>query len=407
MVRKFAVLLLSFCLIMTTPLVIGTASADKSIQLFVNNVKVAGVHPILKSGVMYVPYRQFFSAMGYKVSFDPDTRKISGVIRGAKIEFWAGEAIIYYDGVTYYLDKEIPVLNGQVYLPLRLVSNLAKYSVSYDQSKLSVSLKPYGEGQEAAIQELLTKYYETFSPRLLTSDNLKLGYMNLEYDYEANQPISEIAVKDFKVTIDRIEYTSASEANLQVTYIKNTEELKREAVYLFDIRYERGQWKIANDSLIFNRMELPADIDKKAAVIMENHQTEQNAVLADLRTYYNAYNSENLDLTTQYTDPSIIKEWNAVVFSSVTWESMMKGHFANSESRYLLTDERVVYLGEKEAVVHGKLDWSDVTYNEGVDNDKYEALIYLKYVKGHWTYNTDTSLDQYFDERENSNLNKN
>ncbi|WP_313639069.1 copper amine oxidase N-terminal domain-containing protein [Paenibacillus sp.] len=405
MVRKFVVLMLSLCLILTTPLVVAAASTEKSIQLYLNNVKIAGVHPILNSGVMYVPYRQFFSAMGYKVSFDPDTRKIAGVIRGAEIEFWAGEDTIYYDGVTYYLDKEIPVLNGQVYLPLRLVSNLAKYSVSYDQSKLSVSLKPFGDGQEAAIKELLTKYYETYSPRLLTSDNLKLGYLNLEYDYEANQPISEIAVRDYKVTIGRIEYTSASEANLQVTYIKNTEELDREDVYVFDIRYERGQWKIANDGWIYNRMDLPEDIDKKAAAIKENRNSEQKSVLADLRTYYNAYNSEDLDLTTQYTDPLIIKEWNAVVFSSVTWDSMMKGHFAHSESKYKLLDERVVYLGDKEAVVQGKLDWSDVTYNDGADNHKYEALIYLKYVNGHWTYNNDISLDQDFDERSNSKLN--
>lgn len=275
-----------------------------------------------------------------------------------------------------------------------MVSNLAKYSVNYDKPTQTVSLKSYGYGQEAAIQELLTKYYETYSPRLLTSDNLKLGYLNLEYDYEANQPISEIIVKDYKMTIDQIEYTSSNEATLQVTYIKNTEELNREDVYEYDICYERGQWKIARDSWIYNRMELPADIDQKVAAILENRHSEQNAVLSDLRTYYNAYNAEDLNLTVQYTDPSIINQWNEVVFGSETWESMMKEHFAYSDTRYNLFDERVVYLGEKESVVQGKLNFKNDKYDY-----VYEVLIYLKYVNGHWTYSEDISLDQGFDER--------
>lgn len=101
MFRKFLVLLLSFCLITSTPFVAGVASADKSIQLLLNNVKISGVRPIMKSGVMYVPFRQFFAAMGYKVSFDPDTREISWVIRDVDILFWAGEDVIEYDGVSY------------------------------------------------------------------------------------------------------------------------------------------------------------------------------------------------------------------------------------------------------------------------------------------------------------------
>src|SRR5690606_5772828 len=101
-----------------------------------------------------------------------------------------------------------------------------------------------------------TKYYETFSPRLLSSDNLKLGYMDREADSETYQPVSGIKVLDFKMTIDWIEFTSPTEARLRVTYIKNTEVLNQSNVYLYNIRYERGQWKIANDASIFSRMEM-------------------------------------------------------------------------------------------------------------------------------------------------------
>lgn len=399
MIRKFLISLLSICLLVTTQLFLGVASADKPIQLYVNNVKTAGVHPIIMSGVMYVPYRPFFSALESKVAYDPETQKISGVIKGAEIQFWVGEDIIEYDGETYYLDNAIPVINGQVYLPLRLVSNLLEYSVKYDRSNSTISLKSYGFGEEAAIKDLLTKYYETFSPRLYSSDNLKMGYMNLEYDYEANQQVSEIKVRDYKVAIDWIKYTSTTEARLQVTYIKNTEVLNLSDVYLFDIRYERGQWKIANEALIFKSLDIPEDIDKQATSIIENRYEEHTAVLSDLRTYYKALNEENLELTVQYTDPSFIEQWNGEVFGSVTWNSSMKEQFADSNYRYNLFDERVVFLGDKEAVVQGKIDFSMRKDDEGADNYVHEALIYLKQANGHWTYSEDIDLDQDFDER--------
>lgn len=254
MIRKYLISLL--CFLMITQLFVGVASADKSIQLYVNNEKITRVHPIVKSGVMYVPYRPFFTALGFEVAYDPVTGQISGVIKGSEIKFWAGDDSIQYGRTIYYLDGAIPVLHGQVYLPLRLASDFAKYSVHYDKPNLSVRLKPYGYGEESAIQDLLTKYYETFSPRLLSSDNLKLGYMDREADSETYQPVSGIKVLDFKMTIDWIEFTSPTEARLRVTYIKNTEVLNQSNVYLYNIRYERGQWKIANDALIFSRMEM-------------------------------------------------------------------------------------------------------------------------------------------------------
>ncbi|MBO7745087.1 copper amine oxidase N-terminal domain-containing protein [Paenibacillus sp. MWE-103] len=397
--RKLVGLLLLFCVVATIPLVAKAASVRKPIQLLVNHKQLAGVNPIVKSGVMYVPYRKFFEAMGYKAAYDPDTRQISGFINGADIKFWVGEDVIECNGVSYGLDEVIPVFNGQVYIPLRQFGYFVKYSVYFDQPKLTVSLKPYGDGQEAAVKELVTKYYETFSPQLLTSDNLTLGYMNLEYDYEANEAVSEIPVRDFKVTIDRIEYTSESEAKLQVTYIKHTEELNREDVYAFKIRYEQGQWRIADEVWIYNKMELPEDIDQKAAAIMENHFSEENAVLSDLRTYYTAYNGEDFARTLQYTAPSVIKHWDDYVWGPETWEDNLRAIFSYRDERYKLTDERVVFLGEKEAVVQGMLSWSDATEEVAEGDYVYEALIYMEYANGRWTYNSDISLDQDFDRR--------
>ncbi|SDX92976.1 copper amine oxidase N-terminal domain-containing protein [Paenibacillus sp. CF384] len=401
MVRKFIGLLVVFCLLVTTPLVANAASVSKSIQLVVNNKQIAGVHPVVKSGVMYVPFRKLFDAMGYKsAKYDPGTGEVSGNVNGADIRFWSGDNVMEVDDGSYYLDHEIPVFNGQVYIPLRQFGQIAKYSVYYDQPKLTVNLKSYGYGQETAVKELVTKYYETFSPKLLTSDNLTLGYMNLDYDYEANQAVSEIPVRDFKVNIDRIEYTSDHEATLQVTYIKRTEELNREDVFGYNLRYEAGQWRIAHEGMMYSNMESPEDIDQKVEAIMKNRFNEQSAVLSDLRTYYTAYNAEDFKRTLQYTAPSFIKHWNDYVMGPETWEDSLKAIFDHSEERYKLSDERVIFLGKKEAVVQGMLSWSDVTEDIKDGDDIFEALIYLEYANGHWNYKEDISLDQDFDRRD-------
>lgn len=399
MVRKLIGLLIVLCFVVTTPLVASASSISKPIQLLVNNKQISGVIPIVKSGVMYVPYRKFFEVMGYKAVYDQNTQQISGIINGADIKFGAGEDILEYNDASYYLDDVIPVFNGQVYIPLRQFGHFAKYSVYFDQSKLTVSLKSYGYGQEVAVKELVTKYYETSSPKLLTSDNPTLGYMNLEYDYEANQTVSEIPVRDFKVTIDKIEYTSVNEATLQVTYINHTEELNRKDVYAYNIRYELGHWRIANEGWIYNNMEIPVDIEQKAVAITENHFNEQKAVLSDLRTYYTMYNEEDLDRTLQFTAPSFIKHWDDYVLGPGTWKDSLKANFSYSDARYSLSDERVIFLGKKEAVVQGMLSWSDATEDVKEADYVYEALIYMEYANGRWTYSDDISLDQDFDNR--------
>ncbi|WP_127495085.1 copper amine oxidase N-terminal domain-containing protein [Paenibacillus glycanilyticus] len=401
MFKKLIGVMIVLSLVVSTPRVEGAPSVSKQIQLVVNNKQIAGVNPIVKSGVMYVPFRKFSDQMGYKVVYDPDTGIISANINGVVIRFGTGEDIIEYnDTGSYYLTNEILEIKGQAYIPLREFGDIAKYSIYYDEQRLTVSLQTYGYGQEAAIKELITKYFEAFTPKLLTSDNLTLGYQNPEYDYEANQVISEIPVRESKLSIDRIEYTAKDEATLQVTYIKNTEELKHENVNVFIIRYEQGQWKIAHDGWFYNKLELPEDIDQKAAAIIEDHFSEQNNVLSDLRKYYIAYNAEDLDQTIHYTAPSFIKEWEGIVIGSETWKDNLKGSFSHSDARYKLSNERVVFLGKKEAVVQGTLSWSDMTEGVAEGDDVFDALIYMENANGRWTYNYELDLDQDFDTRE-------
>ncbi|WP_019635483.1 copper amine oxidase N-terminal domain-containing protein [Paenibacillus fonticola] len=388
MKQKFICLLIVICVVLEVPII---ASANKQIELYVDDKKLIGVIPVIKSGVMYVPSRHFFNAMGYKVSYNPESSEVSVFINDFEMIFSADYDSVYYNDYTFYLDEPIPVIDGQVYFPIRLASQILERSVTYDKDTLTVKMKKYGDGQEKAVYDLLLNYYKFFTPKLLAYGSHHL--YNPYYDYESNHRISEIPVRDFIIDIHSLVYSSADKADLRVTYIENTEVLNRKDEYMFEIRYENGQWKVAESTLLSVNMELPKDINETAAKVMEKQKEEQKAVLSDLRTYYKALNDENLTLTVQYRSPSFLKKWNAGVINpetELTWENFKKIGFESDEWKYDLTGEHVLFVGEKEAIVHGTIEWSDVL--EGY-TDVYEALIFLEYANGHWNYDDELHLD--------------
>ncbi|GGG75591.1 copper amine oxidase N-terminal domain-containing protein [Paenibacillus radicis (ex Gao et al. 2016)] len=396
MSRRFIAWLLVICLMTAAAPIHVNAAVAKPIQLYVNNKKLTEIEPVIKSGSMYVPFRKLLNALGYKVTYDRTTKMVKGIVNGAELIVWAGEDIVEYDGREYYDRAPVIEFNNETYIPIRLIAYLMKYSVNYEQRKQTVHMLEYGYGQDKPILELVTKFYHNQSLKLMASDNLEAGYAR---DYES--PVSEIPVRDFKVTIDHMEFTASNEAKLWVNYIDNTEFLEQRTEMVYKLRKEYGQWKVSYSNYIFLSMDLPKDINETAEQIRGARNKEQNAVLADLRTYYKAYNEENFELTLQYTSPSFIKRWNKnMPTSDYWWDIVLKTNFELAESRYKLSKERVVFLGEKEAAVHATLEWSDATEDVAEGEYIFEAMIYMEYANGHWNYDEEFSIDDDYDERE-------
>ncbi|AZN41067.1 stalk domain-containing protein [Paenibacillus albus] len=376
----------------------GASANRSSIQLIVDHQDVHVV-PIIKSGRVYVPFRQMCNALGYPVQSDAESGMITGMINGEPLIFTPHFDEIDYKDMRYFSDIELPIINGQAYFPIWVFGMILQYSVEYNKLTNTVNLIPYGEGQETAIKELVTKYYETFSPRLYTSDNLKRGYMNLDYDFEANQYMSEVPVKLFQVNMDRIVFSSSTEAKLQVTYTEQTDVLNRKDIFLYKVRREHGVWRIADDGSIYTNFELPADLDQKAASILEEHPAEQQAVLADMRTYYNALNMEIPEQVVQYTSPWNIQRSNELTYGDETWEEQLEAGFKYSDATRIASDERVIFLGKKNAVVHAAVRWNETSPDGEKLEDEYPALIYLEYANGHWNYLDEFDLSLTEDRR--------
>ncbi|SFF05190.1 Copper amine oxidase N-terminal domain-containing protein [Paenibacillus algorifonticola] len=135
MIKRFIGILLVLCLGLSIP--VPAFADDKTFELYLNNEKLIGINPVLEAGVMYVPYRKLFNVLGYKVAYDSDTEEISASNNDSEIFFWAGEDIVESNEGSYLLDKPISIMNGQVYLPIRLVGQLTKHSTkendTYDE----------------------------------------------------------------------------------------------------------------------------------------------------------------------------------------------------------------------------------------------------------------------------------
>lgn len=396
MIKKIFIFLLVTCLMTSVSVV---SAADKQVRLYVNDIEINTIEPITKSGLTYVPFRQFFEALGYTVGYNAEAKEVFGRKPGSDIKYWLGEDIVEQNGVSYRFFDETTIFEGRIYFPIRFIGDLLGYSVHYDKQQRTVNLTQFGYGQDQAIRELLNKYYRNFSPKLLTSDNPELGYYNLESENDANTPPSEIPVRDFVITINSTNYIAEDEATLHVTYVENTQVLNKTDEFVLTIRQEEGMWKIAQSTMMASTSELPSDINETAKAILVDHNDEQEAVLSDLRTYYKASNEENYELTYQYTSPLFIDHWNgAMVDPRRTWDEVLRVNFLISDERVKLSKERVVFLGEKEAVVHGFIDWNDLTQDIAEGDIIYEALIYMDYANGHWNYHYDYDLEQGFND---------
>lgn len=399
MLRKLFFSMLALCLIAATAPVMVAAN-ERPIQLIVNNEGKGELDALIQKGVMYVALRPYLNALGYTVQYNAADKEVSSDIDGTDLVYWFGEELIGFNDQMYVLDAAAPIIKGHIYLPIRLLSEFTTHTVEYDKHQRSIRMLKYGHGQEPAIRALITKYYETNSPKLLTDDNYQLHYYNLDFDYEADayKSISEIPVRHFNVVIDDIEYTSNTEATLKVTIILNNQVLDRKNEYVFDIRNENGQWKISRIDWVSLHFILPNDIDETAAAILENHNQDQAAVLQDLRTYYKAYNEENLELALRYTSPSFMERWQALLIDHSTWKQSLEAHFAYADEREMLSEERVVFLGEREAVVQGTLEWSQSVGGNPEGSDFFEVLIYMEYANGHWNFKESLDIDNDFDE---------
>ncbi|WP_433747840.1 stalk domain-containing protein [Paenibacillus amylolyticus] len=394
MFKKMLVIFLVLGLI-SLPSLAYAQNNKESIQLYVNE-KPTDIKLMTKSGTLYVPFREFIQLMGYQADYSVVDREISVKIGNSKFIFLPDDGYISGSGDYYELQRPGIQIDGKFYLPIRYAAWLTKHSIKYDQKSNTAWMVQYGYGQEKEVLDLITTYDRAFTVELLASDHMQRSYLT---DSKIAPKVSEIPDRIYNVDITSITYESANQALFYVTYIHNNQVMDDQHEIVFRIKKENNMWKILQDRYLSSNTTLPEDIDKSVHTIKENFNEKQQNVLSDLRQYYRAFNQKDFDLTYKYTSPFDIERMNAnAVDEWRTWEHITRASFEYGDTTYHMSNERVVFLGENQAVVHATLEWGYISENIEQNHSIYEALIYLDYANGHWNYSYDHDISENEDD---------
>lgn len=111
-----------------------------SSTMYVNDVaQPLDAPPVITQGRTFVPLRALCEPMGWPVSWDATTQKIT--VTGTKtIELWIGNKTAMVNGVPVELDVPPYIANGRTLLPLRFVSANMKCTADWQSATQTVTI---------------------------------------------------------------------------------------------------------------------------------------------------------------------------------------------------------------------------------------------------------------------------
>ncbi len=97
-----------------------------------------GTQPVNDRGVVLVPVRGVFQAMGARVDYNAVTREVTAQKGGTKIEMAVGRMHAWVNGKQVELPQPVRLQNGRVLIPARFVAEALGARVVWDQERSRV-----------------------------------------------------------------------------------------------------------------------------------------------------------------------------------------------------------------------------------------------------------------------------
>lgn len=139
--KSVLLVVLAFGLLLAAiPLTAGAATA--SYTLTVDDKKLnSPLAPQFKNGATFVPMRAIFEALGAKVSYDSQTKRVSGQRGNRSIALTVGSTKAYLDKSAVTLQQAPMTVGSNVYVPLRFVSEALGAEVEVDASAKTINIR--------------------------------------------------------------------------------------------------------------------------------------------------------------------------------------------------------------------------------------------------------------------------
>ncbi len=140
----FALVLLGAGLLLALVPGPGTAEGSSGIKIFINEQALTmDQPPTTIDGRVLVPFRVLFEALGGTVTWDPETKTVTGRRGDTTIALQIEDRIAVVNQNKVALDVAARVINGRTMVPLRFVSENLGARVEYDEETqaIGISLK--------------------------------------------------------------------------------------------------------------------------------------------------------------------------------------------------------------------------------------------------------------------------
>ena len=120
--------------------------------------------PFIALDRTFVPYRVLGEALGATISWDNDTKKVTAVGNGNKVELFIGNKDYKVNDVSRTMDVEAFILasEGRTYIPARYITEGLNYYIDFTQKDGQMYVIAFTKGQNEAerkelLQELVAK----------------------------------------------------------------------------------------------------------------------------------------------------------------------------------------------------------------------------------------------------------
>ncbi|MBD8500475.1 copper amine oxidase N-terminal domain-containing protein [Paenibacillus arenosi] len=159
-----------------------TASAAPSIIINYDQSTTSEVNPIVKNGVSLVEVRPLLQQLGYKLKWNKTNKSLTASNASQTVVFQANSAKVkQYKGnaeTNHNMLASAELVKGQLYVPLRSVSDIIGLELKVDGTKHTYTLH---DSQAAALEERRLEETKDFFAKLAAYENSgdRTAYLNM------------------------------------------------------------------------------------------------------------------------------------------------------------------------------------------------------------------------------------
>lgn len=139
--RKIAALFLSLALLFSFVTSVQAEAKPISVWVEGEQVQLGGETPIIERGTTLVPAKSILEELDFEVSWDAKGKIVTGTKEKLVISLQVGKEAAAVNGTELQLPAAPKLVGKTVYVPLRFISEVAGYEVTWNSAKRAISIE--------------------------------------------------------------------------------------------------------------------------------------------------------------------------------------------------------------------------------------------------------------------------